>query len=473
MSAKILLVDDEADMLSTCGAALSHEGWRVFPEQRGDAALERVKEESFDLLVADIRMPGLTGLELLKAAKSSDPSLPVIMITAFPEFDSALEALRAGAMDFVLKPFHPADLVSRIRRALEERHLKDENRLLARHVAREYVPVEIVGKAPSLLKVVELADKVAATPADVFILGESGTGKELIARRLHARSNRSGHFVPVDCGAIPENLLENEFFGHERGAFTDASRASPGLMELADRGTFFLDEVCELPLSLQAKLLRALQERQIRRVGGREMRGVDLRIIAATNRDVEAEVKAGRFRDDLYYRLNVISLRLPSLRERSEDIPLLARHYLPRICREMGRAVSRIEEPAADILTHYAWPGNIRELINVLKKSVLLCEGETLAASDLPEFLVAAALSRPEGEGPAEAAASGDPASTKEEGFASMKKRHLDSFEKEFLEAALRRRHGNAKAAAEDCGLPLSNFYWYLKKHALSPQSFR
>ena len=470
MSAKILLVDDEADMLSTCGAALSHEGWRVFPEQRGDAALERVKEESFDLLVADIRMPGLTGLELLKAAKSSDPSLPVIMITAFPEFDSALEALRAGAMDFVLKPFHPADLVSRIRRALEERHLKDENRLLARHVAREYVPVEIEGKAPSLLKVVELADKVAATPADVFILGESGTGKGLIARRLHARSNRSGHFVPVDCGAIPENLLENEFFGHERGAFTDASRASPGLMELADRGTFFLDEVCELPLSLQAKLLRALQERQIRRVGGREMRGVDLRIIAATNRDVEAEVKAGRFRDDLYYRLNVISLRLPSLRERSEDIPLLARHYLPRICREMGRAVSRIEG-LADILTHYAWPGNIRELINV-PRNRSCSEGETcrVRPAGIP---AAAALSRPEGEGPAEAAASGDPASTKEEGFASMKKRHLDSFEKEFLEAALRRRHGNAKAAAEDCGLPLSNFYWYLKKHALSPQSFR
>lgn len=457
MNQKVLIVDDEPDMLSTCKAALSSEGCHVILEQRASVAMEKLKSESFDLLVSDIKMPGLTGIELLKTVKAIDPSLPVILITAFREFELALEALRAGAKDFLLKPFHPDDFVSRVRRALEERCLKDENRLLARHIAKEYMPTEIVGQAPNILKMIELVDKVAATPADVLILGESGTGKELIARRLHAKSRRRGRFIPVDCGAIPENLMENEFFGHERGAYTDASRAAPGLMELADGGTFFLDEVCELPTPLQAKLLRALQERQIRRVGGTDIRSVDVRIIAATNRDPQQEVRAGRFREDLYYRLNVINIPLPPLRERREDVPLLARHYLPRICKEMGKPPLRLDDSAAEMMAHYDWPGNIRELQNVLRKSVVLCAGEALTAADLPESLAADPATRSDGN----------------HHFTALKKQHLESFEKSFFESLLKRHKGNVKAAIEATGLPASSFYWYLKKFQVTPQSFR
>ncbi|MBI4375104.1 MAG: sigma-54-dependent Fis family transcriptional regulator [Elusimicrobia bacterium] len=407
------------------------------------------------MVVADIKMPGLSGIELLKTAKTLDPALPVILITAFPEFDLALEALRAGAKDFLVKPFHPDDFTSRVHRALEEVRLKDENKILARHIGKEYMPTEIVGQTPEILKLIGLVDKVAPTPADVLILGESGTGKELIARRLHVKSGRRGHFVPVDCGAIPENLLENEFFGHERGAYTDASRAAPGLMELADGGTFFLDEICELPGSLQAKLLRALQERQIRRVGGTDIRSVDIRIVAATNRDPQQEVKAGRFREDLYYRLNVININLPPLRERIEDVPLLARHYLPRICKEMNKPPLGLDESAAEMLMHYQWPGNIRELQNVLKTSVVLCSEEALTASDLPELLVA------------------DSNGHCDHAFTANKKKHVESFEKGFFESLLKHHKGNVRAAVDEAGIPASSFYWYLKKYQLNPQSFR
>ncbi|MBI4425829.1 MAG: sigma-54-dependent Fis family transcriptional regulator [Elusimicrobia bacterium] len=453
MSQKILVVDDEPDMLSTCKAALAKDGWEVATEDRPAVALEKLRVKSFDLLISDIKMPKLNGVDLLQGAKAADPQLPVILMTAYPELDTALAALRAGALDYLLKPFHPEDLVSKVRRALEEKRLREENRLLARHVSKEYAPIEIVAGCPAMGKVLELVDKVAATPADVLILGESGTGKELIARRLHAGSGRRGHFIPVDCGAIPENLLENELFGHEKGAYTDASKAAQGLMELADGGTFFLDEVCELPLALQAKLLRALQERRIRRVGGVELRPVDLRVVAATNRDIAGEVKAGRFREDLFYRLDVIEVRLPALRERAKDIPLLARYYLPKIAREMGRSASTLDVAAMDILAGYRWPGNVRELQNVLKKAVVACESDTIGATDLPECLV----TEPE---PGRAVA---------EGFLSSRTR----FERELLESLLREHGGNAKAAAEAARLPLSNLYWYLKKHGLDPQSFR
>jgi DNA-binding NtrC family response regulator len=451
MKRRVLIVDDEPDMLSTCRASLLREGCDVTVEDRPFVALEKIKAGSFDLLVADIKMPRLDGLGLLEAARRADPQLGVILMTAFPELDTALAALRAGALDYLLKPFHPDDLAAKVRRALRERRLREENRLLSRHVARAYAPAEIVGESPPLLKVLALADKAAPTPADVLVLGESGTGKELVARRLHARSGRRGHFIPVDCGAIPETLLENELFGHEKGAYTGAGSAAPGLMELADGGTFFLDEVCELPPLLQAKLLRALQERTVRRVGGVEQRAVDVRVVAATNRDIEAEVRAGRFREDLYYRLNVVTLRLPPLRERPQDVALLVRHLLPRVAREMGRPAASVDEQALEILAGYRWPGNVRELQNALKKAVLACEGGVVAAGDLPECLVA------------------DPEGAAAEGFAAARLR----FEKEFFASLLRRHGGVAKAAAESAKLPLSNFYWYLKRHGIVPQSFR
>lgn len=450
-------MDDEPDMLSTCEAILSGNGVSVVLENQALGALEKFKKENFDLVVADIKMPKLSGIELLRAIKETNPDLPVILMTAYPEVESAVGALRLGALDYLIKPFHPEDLKRKIQRALEEQKLKGENHLLTRHVEMRYKPAEIIGQSAAIGKILEMADKVAKTNASILILGESGTGKELIARRLHFQSGRRGHFVPVDCGAIPENLLENELFGHERGAYTDAARAAPGLLEFADGGTFFMDEVCELPVNLQAKLLRALQEKQTRRVGGNQLRGVDIRVIAATNRDIAKEVREGRFREDLYWRLNVVAIIAPPLRERREDIPLLIQHFLPQFSREAGKNVLHVEEEALEILCHYRWPGNIRELQNILRKTAVFCEGDAIKAGDLPEFLVGTDL---------DSSADG-------EGFSMLKKRTLHAFETDFFESLLEKYSGNAKVAAEAANLPLSNFYWYLKKHHIDPQSFQ
>ncbi|MDE2292696.1 MAG: sigma-54-dependent Fis family transcriptional regulator, partial [Elusimicrobia bacterium] len=269
-------------------------------------------------------------------------------------------------------------------------------------------------------------------------------------------SRRAGHFAPVDCGAIPEHLMENEFFGHERGSYTGAEESTPGLFEFADGGSLFLDEVCEMPASLQVKLLRALQERQFRRVGSNDLRSADVRLIAATNRDMPQEVRAGRFREDLFYRLNVIMLRLPPLRERFGDIPLLVEHALPRISREMGRETVSVDPAAIEILSSYPWPGNVRELHNVLRKAVLLCEGDVLSDRDLPESLVSGAADRGGAQG-----------------FNEAKKRCLQTFERRYFEDLLDASKGNVRAAAEAAGLPLSNLYWYLKRHDIKPQAYR
>lgn len=457
MNCRILVVDDEPDMLSTCKAILSKIDVTVVTEERATDALARIRNERFDLILADIKMPGMTGMELLKAVKDVDPDVLVIIMTAYPDFDTAVQALRLGALDYVTKPVHPADLLAKVQRALVECRLRGENRLLKRHVQRKFGVENIVGSSPALLKMLALVDRIATTPADVLILGESGTGKELVAKRIHDQSRQSGHFVPFDCGAIPEHLLENELFGHERGAYTDASSATPGLLEFAHRGTFFLDEVCELPLALQAKLLRTLQERQFRRVGAQEIRSVDIRVVAATNRDIHREVREGRFREELYYRLNVVTVQLPPLRERSGDVRLLVDHYLPRFSREFGKTIEGVEEEACDILSNYVWPGNVRELQNVLKKAIVICDGETIRASDLPEELV----SKPVRNEQADA------------DFVTLKKHHQRSFENEYFSSILKKHRGSVREAAEEAGLPLSNFYWYLKKLEIKPDNFQ
>ncbi|MBI4055548.1 MAG: sigma-54-dependent Fis family transcriptional regulator [Elusimicrobia bacterium] len=453
----ILIVDDEPDMLSTCREALSGEDLSITLESDPRRALERLGKESFDLVVADIKMPGLAGTELLKASKEADPDLPIILMTAFPEVDSAVEALRTGASDYLIKPLNPEELRFKVARLLEERRIKGENRLLVSHLEKRHGSSDIIGQSPKIRAVLEMVNKVARTPADVMILGESGTGKELIARKIHAQSRRSGRFVPVDCGAIPENLLENEFFGHEKGAYTDASASTPGLLEFAHCGTFFLDEICELSPSMQAKLLRTLQERQFRRIGGKDSISVDVRVVAATNKDIAKEVQEGRFREELYYRLNVITLQIPSLRERAEDIPLLVEHYLPRFVREMGKRIRSVEDQALEILAHYPWPGNIRELQNVLKKAIVLCEKDILTADVLPGFLVTTPPT----------------SDSSPEGFFRLRDRHLQTFEKDYFESLLRKTHGDARAAAQSAGLPLSSFYWHLKKHEIKSESFR
>lgn len=456
MKTRVLIVDDELDMLSTCRAALAGNDIHVHLEPNPTRVPQLLRAEHYDLLVSDIKMPQLDGIALLGKVHEQEPELPVLLMTAFPEMESAVLALRMGAVDYLLKPFHPDDFLRRVLRALEERRLRGENRLLVRQVEKSYQAPEIVGRSTALARVLAMLDKVGRTSADVLLRGESGTGKELFARRLHALSGRLGHFVPVDCGAIPEHLLENEFFGHERGSYTGAEEATPGLLEFADGGSFFLDEVCEMPLAMQAKLLRALQERQFRRVGGSDLRRTDVRVIAATNRDIQREVREGRFREDLFYRLNVVMLEIPPLRERAGDVPVLVESLLPRIAKEMGKPAVIVEPAALEILSHYPWPGNVRELQNILKKAVLLCEGGVLSDRDLPEALVTGADSPPEAQG-----------------FIQAKKRCLLDFERGYFEDLLDAHQGNVRAAAEAAGLPLSNLYWYLKRHGLKPQSYR
>lgn len=456
MKTRVLIVDDELDMLSTCRAALAGNDIHVHLEPNPTRVPQLLRAEHYDLMVSDIKMPGCDGIALLGKVHEQDPELPVLLMTAFPEMESAVLALRMGAVDYLLKPFHPDDFLRRVLRALEERRLRGENRLLVRQVEKSYQAPEIVGRSEALARVLTMLDKVGRTSADVLLRGESGTGKELFARRLHALSGRSGHFVPVDCGAIPEHLLENEFFGHERGSYTGAEDATPGLLEFADGGSFFLDEVCEMPLPMQAKLLRALQERQFRRVGGSDLRRTDVRVIAATNRDIQREVREGRFREDLFYRLNVVMLEIPPLRERAGDVPVLVESLLPRIAKEMGKQTVVVEPAALEILSHYSWPGNVRELQNILKKAVLLCEGGVLSDRDLPEALVAGADSPPEAQG-----------------FIQAKKRCLLDFERGYFEDLLDAHQGNVREAAQAAGLPLSNLYWYLKRHGLKPQSYR
>lgn len=456
MKHKVLIVDDEADMLSTCKTALRKEGFDVALENKPRRALARIQAERFDLIVADIRMPGVSGLDLLRAAKDRDADLSVIIMTAYPEVETAIKALRAGAIDYLVKPFHPEDFKRRVRRALEERRLKGEHRLLARYVAKDFRPVDIIARSATMRGVLELVDRVAGTSTSVLIVGESGTGKELVARILHDKSGRKGHFVPVDCNAIPEHLLENEFFGHEKGAHKGALGSTPGLLEFSNGGTFFLDEIGALSIPMQAKLHRVLQEKRFRRVGGQEVREVDVRVIAATNKDLGMEVRTGRFHEELYGRLNVVTINVPPLRDRRSDIPFLIEHYLPRFSRELGKDIRALKDETLEVLMHYSWPGNIRELQNILQKAIVRCEGSALELEDLPESLAANPVGK-DGGGSS---------------FTELQNR-LAAFEREFLESLLRQTRGNVTEAAKAGGLPVSNFYWYLKKHRIKPQSFR
>ncbi|MBI5366779.1 MAG: sigma-54-dependent Fis family transcriptional regulator, partial [Planctomycetes bacterium] len=385
--ARILVVDDEPDMLDVCREALGRlPDTRVETAAAPAAALERLRAEPFDLIISDLRLGGASGVDFLRAARELDPSVPCILITGFPTVETAIAGLQLGAYDYIVKPFAPDQLRNAAARALDQKRLRDENRFLSRQVSREYRSGELLGASPAMRRLAETLAAVAATDADVLVLGETGTGKELVARAIHEQSARARRrFVPVDCGAIPDALLEAELFGHERGAYTDARTSSPGLLEFADQGTVFLDEVCEFQLPLQAKLLRALQERQVRRLGGRELIRVNVRLVAATNRVPEEEVAAKRFRQDLYYLLCAITVRVPPLRERGDDIPLLLGHYLRRYAAEWGRAPKTVGADAAALLLAYPWPGNVRELQNLAKQLVAFAPGELVAVEDLPE----------------------------------------------------------------------------------------
>ncbi len=385
---KILVVDDEQSMREFLDIMLKKEGYKVSLASNGDEVLKYIDKDIFDLVLLDIRMPKMDGIAVLKKIKSASPETVVIMITAYASADTAIKAMKEGAYDYITKPFKVDEIKLIIKNALEKKHLQKENVLLKRVVRDRYVFDNIIGQSPKMLALYDLLEKVAPTKTNVLITGESGTGKELVAKAIHFNSPRKEKpFVTLNCGAIPEALIESELFGHMKGAFTDAIATKKGLFEMADEGTIFLDEISELPLMMQVKLLRVLQDREFKRVGGTEDIRVDVRIIAATNKDLERAVKEKRFREDLFYRLNVIQIKLPSLRERREDIPVLAAHFLKRYSEELNKNISRISPEALHLLLNYEYPGNVRELQNIIERAVALGTDQELTATNLRSYL--------------------------------------------------------------------------------------
>ena len=382
--ANILVIDDEESMRDSCQQTLSRDGNRVEVAEDGSRGLAMLERESFDLVILDLKMPGLSGMEVLKKIRERDPEAMVIVITGYATVESAVEAMKRGAYDFIPKPFTPGSLRVIVRRALDRRELALENVLLRGELKASFGPEVIIGQSESMKKVEELVRKVGPTDTTVLISGESGTGKELVARAIHRHSSRRDKpFVVVDCGSLVENLFESELFGHVKGSFTGATATKYGRFELANGGTLFFDEIGNISINIQTKLLRVLQEREVTKVGSSQVIKVDVRIVAATNKDLQKAVKAGTFREDLFYRLSVVPITLPPLRERRDDIPLLANHFLRKYNKKRRKNIRAISDRAMKALVEYNWPGNVRELENAIERAVVLAENDVVKPSDL------------------------------------------------------------------------------------------
>jgi two-component system, NtrC family, response regulator PilR len=462
---RVLVVDDERSMRELLSIVLRREGYDVVVAADGAAAIDSIRGGAIDVIVCDIRMPDMTGLDVLRRAKAIDPGVDGIFITAFASAETAVEALRLGACDYLTKPFDVDELKLKLRAALDRRRLRRENLALKRTLGQAHRFCDLIGRSPAMEAVFEMIAAVAATSSTVLITGESGTGKELAARAIHFHSlRRDRAFVALNCGALPETLLESELFGHVRGAFTGASAHKKGLLEAAHRGTIFLDEIGDTSLAMQVKLLRVLQERKFRRVGGTDEIDADLRIIAATNRDLLKEVAEGRFREDLYYRINVIPLHLPPLRERREDIALLAQHFVERYAGQLGKPVVGLSKDALSALERYAWPGNVRQLENALERAVALERSPAVLLESLPDAVL---------EGPAPALAPVIPLAPDgavgpylpPEGLDL--EAHVRQIERDYLAEALRRAGGVKTRAAELLGMTFRSFRYYSKKYDL------
>jgi two-component system response regulator HydG len=441
-SARVLIVDDEPDVVTTWARVLERDGFACSTATDGERALALLESDRPDVVLTDLQMPRVDGMAVLRRAVELDPDAVVVVITGHGTVQSAVEAMRAGAFDYLLKPVATNDALRLVvERGIERRRLVAENRRLRESLSPHVAFDKLIGRSPAMEAVFELIQKAARSEANILIQGESGTGKELVARAIHANSPRAAEvFIPVDCAALPEQLLESELFGHERGAFTGADRTKPGMFEVADRGTLLLDEVGELPLGLQAKLLRALQEREIRRVGGTKLLPVDVRLVSATNRDLAEAVRKREFREDLFYRVNVIPIPLPPLRDRNGDVPVLAYHFLGRYGRNRERPLEGIDADALAILEGYAWPGNIRELQNVIERACALADGPTLRVRDLPEHV--------RGRGRPAPAAAGKDLPLRE-----AREAWLRTFTQDYLTDLLRRHGGNISQAAKTAGV--------------------
>ena len=445
--AHLLIVDDEPSARTTLALLLRTRGHRVLEADGLTAATKRLGEEVFDLVITDLRMPDGDGLEVLRAAKAHAPTTEVILLTAYAGWRSAKEAIRLGALDYFEKGEDPDELYHRIDKALAERRLRRENENLREQLRERYGLPGLIAHSPAMQGVLDLVERVAPTDATLLILGESGTGKEVIAKAVHHASPRAARpFVAVNCGAVPETLLESELFGFTRGAFTGAVASKLGLFEEAHGGTLLLDEIAEMPAALQVKLLRALQSGEIRRLGATQATTIDVRVIAATNRDLAAMIADGSFREDLFYRLNVIEVRLPPLRERREDIPALAEHFMARAAGKLGREV-RLSAEAVERLLRYPWPGNVRELENAVERAAILTRGETVTPDDLPPHVAAALTLGP------------SPALPRQTSLADAERSHILT--------TLERVGRNQSAAAEALGIGRTTLWRKLKEYGL------
>ncbi len=432
---KVLVIDDEPGLRQTVSLILGGEGFEVTPASDGEEGLRRALELEPDIVLCDVRMPRLGGLEFLERYRAEGGDALVIVMTAYGSTELAIDAMKKGAYDYLPKPFSADQLILTIQKALERESLRREVRRLRGEVRAERRFGQVIAKSPAMVGALELATKVARHPSPVLVTGESGTGKELVARLIHAESDRADHsFVAINCGAIPENLLESELFGHLRGSFTGADRDKPGLFEEASNGTLLLDEIGEMPASLQVKLLRVLQEGEVRRVGDTRSRSVDVRVVSATNKDLQAEIRGGNFRNDLYYRIAVVPIHLAPLRQRQEEIPLLARHFLEAFNEKLRLNVEGIDNEAMRLLLDYRWPGNVRELENTIERAMVLTDSRRIEPDDLPPQVRSpvAALDEPQ----------------LDEDDLSVK-RQSAALERRLIQKALERTRGNKTRAAE------------------------
>ena len=450
---RVLVVDDEENIRLVLRTLLTKHNYEVDVADSGEDALGKLDAFDPDVILTDVRMPKMGGLDLLSALRAKNHHATVIVMSAYGNVDMALEAIKHGAYDYIQKPFKADEVVLALRKAEERETLKRENKALRAQIQKDHLFESILAKSESMNTIFRTIDKIADYKTTVLVTGESGVGKELVARAIHTRSTRKGHpFVAVNCGAIPENLLESELFGHKKGAFTDASSDKRGLFEEANGGTLFLDEIGELPLSLQVKLLRALQEEIVRKLGDTKDTKVDVRIIAATHRDLAAEAKAGRFREDLFYRINVLSLAIPPLRERKEDVSLLVDHFINRNNARLGTNLRGLSHDARKLLLDYGWPGNVRELENTIERAMVLAEGDVIEERDMPERLRQAM----------------DPVQQRiESGELSIKKT-VAAIEEILIRRALQKTKGNRTRAAEILEISHRALLYKLKDYSIT-----
>jgi len=453
---KLLIIDDEQSILDLLNMVFEKQGYAVENALSAEKALNMIDEDDFDLVLTDVKLPRKSGMDILKYIKKNKPQIPVIMITAYGTIKQAVEAFKAGAVDYVLKPFDVEELKIIVEKGFKERRLKEENVFLKKELKDRYSFKNMIGHSKPMQEIFGLIEKISGTDSTVLITGESGTGKEMAARAVHFHGKRKDKpFITVNCGALPENLLESELFGHVKGAFTGAVAHKKGMFQVADKGTLFLDEIGEMSPPTQVKVLRAIQEKTIRRVGGTEEIPVDVRIISATNQDLKEKLKQGTFREDLFYRLNVISLNMPPLRERKEDIPALVHHFLEKHCEKMGIRMKRVAPEVINVFENYSWPGNIREVENIIERIVAIEERETITKKSLPDEL----LRPPEtiyenmDMGP---------------GFDLNEL--LDDLTEKYIRKALNQTSGNMKKACSVLGINYRSLRYLIDKHGIRDQ---